>query len=131
MFKISHRNDREVRLRHVPEGHQYTFPVILSSTCYTLGLGEMAENPHASTSAYRFARQARSFALAIVSDEWWFQLPPLETPPRDPSKSFPYHHELPSEQQLASTELQTPSLRFLLAMAIVFVLILLFRLIVY
>jgi hypothetical protein len=131
MFKVSHRNDREIRLRHVPEGHQYTFPVIASSTCYTLGLGEIADNPYASTSAYRFARQARRFALAIVSDEWWLELPPLEPPSHDPSKLFSYDRELYSEQQFVSTEKRLPSIKFLFVVAILLLLILLSGLIGY
>jgi hypothetical protein len=125
MFKISYRNDQEIRLRHVPEGHQYTFPVIVSSTCYTLGLGEMAENPIAGTPAYRFARQARTFALTIVSEEWWLELPPLDPQLHSPPNSFSYDHEPSPEQQLASTK-PSPSPKFLFAMAIVFVLTLLF-----
>lgn len=113
MFKISDHNDQEISLRHVPEGHQYTFPVIISSTGYVLGLGEMAENPHARSAAYRFATQARSFALEIVRDEWWLELPPLALPPDNPSKSSSCDQESPSAQQLAATEKSTSLLGFL------------------
>jgi hypothetical protein len=60
-------DDREIKLVHKTEGHEYKFPIRRDAEGgRSLALGVMAQNPRAKTSAHNFSEDARSYAEAFV-----------------------------------------------------------------
>jgi hypothetical protein len=101
MFKHIDTEWHEVRLRHIPEGHIYIFPVRVVRGQHILDLGEIAQNPQSTTAAYKYARQAREFAMTIATElDYRLELLPIGEPAahvEQPSEaSTPGHHEPPS-----------------------------------